>query len=110
LAERLDSRLIARLRETVARESLTEAELRDLSSQADGWARSLRAQIRASERRVRQLTADETSGVAEIADELRRLELLRPQLAQVEEIGAELEKRARELRTAWLLAQADARR
>lgn len=110
LAERLDSTLSARLRQTVARGRLTETELRELSAQADDLAGALRAQIRASERRLRRLTADDTSGVAEIADELRRVESLRPQLGQVEELVADLEQTARELRTAWLLGQADVRR
>jgi hypothetical protein len=89
---------------------LTETELRELTAQADGLAGSLRAQIRASERRLRGLTADDTSGVTEIADELRRVELLRSQLADVEELLVDLERTARELRTAWLLGRADARR
>jgi hypothetical protein len=110
LAERLDSTLSARLRQTVARGRLTETELRELTAQADGLASSLRPQIRASERRLRRLTADDTSGVAEIADELRRVELLRLQLGDVEDLLADLEQTARELRTAWLFGQADARR
>jgi hypothetical protein len=110
LAERLDFRLTTRLREIVSRERLTESELREAIASADGWARALRAQIRASEQRVRRLNADPTSGVAEIADELRRLELLKPQLEETEGISAELEKTARKLRTAWLLGQAEAAR
>jgi hypothetical protein len=110
LAERLDSTLGARLREIVGRGSLTETELRELTAQADGWARTLRAQILASEQRLRRLIADGSSGVAELADELRRVETLRPQLAEMEALVAELETTARELRTAWLLGQADAAR
>jgi chromosome segregation ATPase len=109
LAETLDTTLVARLRETVAGGNLTEAELRGLSSQADDLARALRAHIRDSERRLRRLNADGTSGVSEIADELRRVESLRPQLVEVDDLVAELEQTARELRTAWLLSQADAR-
>lgn len=108
MAERIDSTLIARLREIVSRGRLTESELREAIASADGWARVLRAQIRASERRLRRLTADSTSGVAEIADELRRLETLKPQLEETEALAAELETTARELRTAWLLGQAEA--
>jgi hypothetical protein len=110
LAERLDSTLSARLRRTVAGGRLTETELRVLAAQADGLARSLRAQIRVSERRLRRLTADDTSGVSDIADELRRVESLRSQLGDVEHLLADLEQNARELRTAWLLGQAAARR
>jgi predicted RNase H-like nuclease (RuvC/YqgF family) len=106
----LDSTLSARLREHAGREHLTESELRGLTEQADGLARSLRAQIRGSERRLRGLTADETMGVTEIADELRRVETLRPQLQETEQLIDELEETARAVRTAWLLHQADAAR
>jgi hypothetical protein len=107
VAERIDSTLITRLLETVGRGNVTESELRDLAARADGHARALRAQIRASERRLRGLTADDTAGVAEIADELRRIETLRPQLQETEALLDELEQTARELRTAWLLRQAE---
>ena len=110
MAERLDFTLSARLREIVGRGSLTETQLRELTARADGRARALRAQIRESEERLRRLTADGSSGVAEMADELRRVETLRPQLGEVEALVAELETTARELRTAWLLRQADAPR
>ena len=110
LAEALDSTLGARLREIAGRESLTESELRELTLQADGWARALRAQIRASERRLRRLTADSSSGFAELADELRRVEALRPQLEEADTLVDELEQTARALRTAWLLGQADSAR
>ena len=108
MAERIDLTLARRLRETVDRGGLTETELRELTIQADGWARLLRAQIREGEQRLGRLTADVESGVTELADELRRLETLRPQLEQTESLAVELEAKARELRTAWLLRQADA--
>jgi len=110
LAERLDFTLTKRLRDIVDRGGLTESELRELTTQADGWARVLRAQIGQSEKRLARLARDGESGVTEMADELRRLERLRPQLEQTVSIGAELEQKGRELRTAWLLHQADAPR
>ena len=110
MTETLDSTLGARLRDLAGRGRLTESELRGLTEQADGLARSLRAQIRGSERRLRGLTADETTGVTEIADELRRVETLRPQLHETEQLIDELEETARAVRTAWLLHQADAAR
>jgi hypothetical protein len=109
LAEQLSSALIERLRQTVAGGSLTEAELRELSAQADGMARTLRAEIRAGERRLRRLTADDASGLAEIAAELRRFESLRPQLGEVEDLVAELDQLARQMHTAWLRSQTEAR-
>jgi hypothetical protein len=110
MAETLDSALTARLREILASGSVTETDLRELTTQGDGWARTLRGQIRASERRLRTLNADPGSPIAEIAEELRRIEALRPQLAELRRLLAELEARGRELRTAWLLGQAEASR
>lgn len=110
MAETLDSALTARLREILASGSATETDLRELSAQGDGWARTLRGQIRASERRLRALNANPSSPIAEIADELRRIETLRPQLAELRRLLADLEARGRELRTAWLLGQAEAQR
>jgi hypothetical protein len=106
VARTLDSALTARLREILASGSVTEGELRELSEQADGWVRTLRGQIRASERRLRALNRDPGSRISEIADELRRVETLRPQLHEVRQLLADLETRARELRTEWLRRQA----
>jgi hypothetical protein len=102
----LDSALAARLREILDNGDATETELRELTEQADGWARTLRAQIRASERKLRVLSADAASPIADIADELRRVERLRPQLGEARRLLAGLETRARELRTEWLRRQA----
>jgi uncharacterized membrane protein YccC len=110
VADTLDSALTARLREVLASESATETDLRELTAQGDGWTRTLRGQIRASERRLRALNADPASPIAEIAEELRRVETLRPQLAELRSLLADLEARGRELRTGWLLGQAEAPR
>jgi hypothetical protein len=98
--------LTARLRQVLAEQPATESELRTLAEQADGWARALQAQIQASEGRLRELAADPASDLAEIAAELRRVETLSPQLTEVRFLLSELETRARELRTEWLLRQA----
>jgi hypothetical protein len=107
VAGRLDFALIARLREVAGDTPATEAELRALAEQADGWARALTGQIEASERRLRQLNAVEGGSLAELADELRRLEALHPQLDEVRSLHAALDRRARELRSSWLLHQAE---
>ena len=109
MAETLDSALTARLRETLAGGTVTETDLRELSAQGDGWARTLRGQLRASERRLRTLNAD-SGPIADIAVELRRIETLRPQLTELRTLLADLEARGRELRTAWLLGQTEASR
>jgi hypothetical protein len=107
LADALDSALLARLRAIVAGDGATESELRELAERADGWARSLQAQIGAGERRLARLTADPAGSMVEIAAELRRVERLRPRLADMRELLEGLDARARELRTAWLRSAAD---
>jgi chromosome segregation ATPase len=106
MVEPLDFALIKRLREVLESRPATESELRTLSEQADAWERALTGQIEASERRLRRLNANPASSLAQIALELRRVEKLRPQLKEVRSLLADLEERARQLRTEWLLSQA----
>ena len=106
----LPSALTARLREVLGDRPATEAELRSLSEEADAWARTLRAQIASSEDKVRRLSADPHTSLAPIASELRRIDSLRPELVEVTSLLEELERRARSLRTEWLLRQADSGR
>ena len=109
MLEPLDFALLTRLRE-VMKSRATETELRTLKEQAEAWARTVNAQLEASERRLRRLTANPSSSLAQIAGELRRVETLRPQLNEVRSLLGGLENRARELRTEWLLSQATAAR
>ncbi|SRR6266571_371416 len=102
----LDFALIKRLREVRDRRPATESELRTLKEQAEAWARAVSGQIQSSERRIRRLSANRASSLAQIAGELRRVERLRPQLNEVRSLLEELEERARQLRTEWLLSQA----
>ena len=76
----LYSALSGRLREVLDDQPATEGKLRSLAEEADAGIRALEAQIRGSERRLRELTADAESSLTEIASELRRVELLRPEL------------------------------
>jgi uncharacterized coiled-coil DUF342 family protein len=108
VTETLAFDLTARLRELLADRPATESDLRTLSEEADAWARALKAQIGGSERRLRELTADSASPLSEIAAELRRVETLRPELTELQSLLDELGRRARELRTEWLLRQAEA--
>jgi len=100
-----DIALLVRLREVVADEPVTEAELRTLTEQADGLVRALRAQLETSERRVDELNASDGASLAEIGAELRRVESLRPSLEEARSLLADLDERARRLRTSWLLRQ-----
>ena len=102
----LDFALINRLQEVLDRRPATEADLRSLKEQAEGWERALSGQVESSERRLRRLNANPASSLAQIASELRRVERVRPQLTEVRSLLADLEQRARQLRTEWLLSQA----
>ena len=102
----LDFVLIKRLREVLGSQRATESELRSLTEQAEAWALTVSGQIQSSERRIRRLSSNPASSLSQIAAELRRVENLRPQLNEVRTLLADLENRARELRTEWLLSQA----
>ena len=106
MAEPLDFALLRRLRDVLDRRPSTEAELRALKEQAEAWERTVDGQIESSERRLLRLNANPASSLAQIAVELRRLEGLRPQRDEVRSLLSDLEQRARELRTEWLLSQA----
>jgi hypothetical protein len=58
----------------------------------------------AAEQRLERL-ASRDGRLAAIAGELRRVDALRPQLAEVRGLLADLDVRARELRTEWLSRQ-----
>jgi hypothetical protein len=110
LADALSCDLLDRLRTVLAGGHTTESGLRELTNETGDLVRDLRTQLRASERRIRRLNADPRSPISEIAKELRRVETLRPRLSEAGELVTLLEARGRELRTDWLLRQADARR
>jgi hypothetical protein len=99
--------LTARLREIVRDGPETESELRQVSEQAEALVRLLEAQAEASERRLRELTRDSASSLAEITVELRRVDAIRPELNEARALVGDLADRGRELRTQWLLHQAE---
>lgn len=105
MVETLDSDLLTRLREVLTDRPATESELRALSEQADALVRALQGQVEGSERRLRALTREPGSSLAEAAAELRRLETLQPALHEVRRLRSALETRSRRLRTDWLLRQ-----
>jgi cell pole-organizing protein PopZ len=108
LPEKLDLALVTRLRQVVAGEVATEAELRALDDEAGGWLRATEAQLHAVEERLTQLNADTASPLAEIAAEVRRAEALARERDEAQRLIAGLEQRTRELRTTWLKHHADA--
>ena len=97
---------VERLRQVLEDAPATEAELRSLLEQAGGWERTLRGRVAASEQRLRALADDTASPLAQIAAELRHVEPLRRELHETQSLIEQLEQRARELRSAWLLRSA----
>ena len=106
--QQLDLALVTRLREVVAGEVVTEAELRALDDEAGGWLRATEAQLHAGEARLTRLNADLASPLAEIAAEMRRVDALSRELQEARRLMKGLEQRTRELRTAWLKHHAEA--
>ena len=76
--------------------------MRTLADHAGGWARATDAQLRAAEDRLAELDADPASSLAGIAAELRRVETLSREREEIRRLSDGLERRTRELRTAWL--------
>jgi hypothetical protein len=108
LPDKLELALVRRLREVVGGEAASETELRLLADQAGGWLRTTDAQLLAAEGRLAKLNADPASPLAEIAAEVRRVEALSRERGQARRLTEGLERRARELRTAWLTQHAEA--
>jgi hypothetical protein len=106
VTEPLEFTLVSRLRETLRDHAATERQLRTLGEQAQGWATALQGQIHASESRLRRLNDDPASPLSDIAGELRHVDTLRGEMIELSSLLADLEQRARELRTEWLLRQA----
>lgn len=98
----LDETLTGRLREVLTGAVPTESELRVLTEQGEALARSLDASVRATESRLGALASDVDAELAEMARELRRVERLREELADVQAALAALDRRARALRRKWL--------
>lgn len=95
---------IVRIREVLADRPSTEAELRTLRAQADGWGRVLEGRLSAGERRLRELMSDPASSLAAIADELRQVDSLRRELAETRALIDRLDEHARDLRSVWVTA------
>lgn len=108
--DRLDLALTKRLRDVVSGDQTTESELRALADQAGGWERAVAAQLRAAEDRLGKLNGDPASPLAEMAAEIRRVEMLKRELDEARTLLAGLEDRTRELRTSWLKYHAESAR
>jgi len=102
LAETFDSAFKARVRAVLDGRPVTEAELRKLFEEGQACALILDGQLEKGERTLGELASDPESSIAELAAAFRRVNELRPDLDELDELLAELDKRAREFRTSWL--------
>ena len=98
----LDSALKERLRSVLASQPVTEGELRKLAEEGRACALILGAQLKRSEQRLAELSADPSSSLADLAATLRAVNELRPDLEELEEMLGALRGRAREFRASWL--------
>jgi len=98
----LELTLARRLRAVLTGAAATEGELRLLTEQAEGLARTLAAGIDAGEARLSALAVEHGAALSEMAAELRRLERLREELDDLRADLAALDGRARKLRGAWI--------
>ena len=102
MATTLDSELKDRLRAVLADRRVTEAELRKLAEEGRACALILDSQLAKHEQALAALSADPASSLSEIAEELREVNRLRPDLEELETLLAALQDRAREVRLAWV--------
>jgi hypothetical protein len=102
LAETIDSALKARVRAVLDGRPVTEAELRKLFEEGRACGLILDGQLEKGERKLGELASDPESSIAELAAAFRRVNELRPDLDELDELLAELDKRAREFRSSWL--------
>jgi chromosome segregation ATPase len=80
---------------------VTEAELRKLAEEGRACELILGGQLHRSEQRLEALASDPTSSLTEIAEALRDVNELRPDLDELEALLGELNERAREFRARW---------
>ena len=102
MAEMIDSVFKTRVRAVLDGRPATEAELRNLFEEGRACALILDGQLQNGERQLAELASDPESSIAELASAFRRVNELRPDLADLDELLSELDTRAREFRTSWL--------
>ena len=102
MAETIDSVIRVRLRAVLDGEPVTEAQLRKLLEECRACALILDGQLQNTERKVGELASDPESSLADLADAFRQLNELRPHREELDELLAELDRRAREFRTSWV--------
>jgi hypothetical protein len=102
VGESVDTAVKERLRTILARQAVTEAELRSATEDGHACALILSGQVDRGEQRLSDLASNPSSSISEIAMTLRDLNELRPDLEELDELLRQLEERARLVRAAWL--------
>jgi hypothetical protein len=105
----LDTDLRKRLRDVLEdpQRPVTEAELRSLSDEGRACSLILGAELERLERRLAELDGDPSAPLGEIAPAFRRANEFRAHVDELEGLLAALERRAKEIRTAWRKQMAD---
>jgi chromosome segregation ATPase len=84
---------------------VTEAELRKLSEEGRACTLILGADLERLERQLAKLDRDRASSLGAIAETFRRVHDFRTHLEELNALLSELDDRAREARTSWLLRE-----
>jgi chromosome segregation ATPase len=98
----LDAALKGRLRAVLAERTVTESVLRRLAEEGAACALILEARLARSERQLSELSGDPESSLAEIAEAMRSINELKPDLEELHALLGGLDAYARELRSTWL--------
>jgi len=105
MAKPIDASFKAQARDVIDGRPVTEADLRRLFEEGRACVLILDGQLASSERTLAKLTSDPESSLADVATDLRRVNELRPELAELEDLLLELEEHARKFRTSWVSAR-----
>jgi hypothetical protein len=99
----LDTDLRKRLRDVLEdpQRPVTEAELRRLSDEGRVCKRLLGAELERLERRLAELDSDPSAPLGAIAPAFRRVNAFRAHLEELDGLLSTLERRAKEIHTAW---------
>ena len=99
----LDTDLRRRVRDVLAdpRRPVTEPELRKLTDEGRACALILHGELRTLEGRLGRLDGDPSTSLGDIAGAFRRVHEFRAHVDELDSLLAELDDRAREVRTAW---------
>jgi hypothetical protein len=102
MARALDTLLKERLRAVLDGRPVTEAELRRMFEDGQACLLLLNGELERGERALAKLASDPESSISELAKALGRISELRPHLAELRALLADVEHRAREFRGSWV--------